>query len=196
MIWHLQVKGDWYFVKELDCWIVRKHRDKHLPFSCDVWAEVDHSLFSTSCPAKMPTEPILLLSQLCPGCGQWSAAVYPLCPQQNQNSLRPVSSLGQKLYFSSTFRAFYFFFIVNIPTSWNEKRRTQKERVSWWQYPMQDAEPHAASGEKRPFLICPHQDTFENMFMCQIGFPLNLHYTWPLKSAIHTSWAEVTNQTG
>lgn len=62
-------------------------------------------LFLNSCLLEMPTEPVLLPSQLCSDCGQWSARFYLLCQRHNQNSLRPVSSLSPKPYFSPTFRA-------------------------------------------------------------------------------------------
>lgn len=94
----------------LPAWKETQTWDKHLPFSCDCTPGVgchpvsQHS-FLTSCLAEMPTESVLLPSQLCSDCGQWSAMVCLLCHRHNQNSLRPVSSLSPKLYFSPTFRA-------------------------------------------------------------------------------------------
>lgn len=174
---------DW---KEIQTW------DKHLPFSCDACFGVDCVLFLstlslTSCQAEMPTEPILLLSQLCPYCGQWSAAVRLLCHQHNQNCLKPVSSVSQKLCFSPTFRAPLLLPPPNIPTSLNEKRRTQKERESEddnIQYKMLSP---IQFQWKAPFLsVHTEADTIDNMFMCQTGFPAHLCCIWFFEQGCHT----------
>lgn len=85
----------------------------------------------------MPTESILLPTQLCSDCGQWSAVFGLLCHRHNQNSLRPVSSLSPKLYFSPTFGAPQ---LLSPPlTEWKERDR-KTERVRGWRYPVQDAD--------------------------------------------------------
>lgn len=125
----------------LPAWKETQTWDKHLPYSCDPTPEVDCHLvpqhfFLTSCLAEMPTESVLLPPQLCSDCGQWSATDCLLCHRHNQNSVRPVSSLSPKLYFSPTFRA-----PLLIPPHLREWKERDRKRVWGWQYPVQDAEP-------------------------------------------------------
>lgn len=122
--------------------------------------------FLTSCLDKMPTEPILLMSQLCSDCGQWSAAVLLLCHRHNQNSLRPVSLLSPKLYFSRTFRAALLlpspltYPLLWMKRDWERGRESEDDDI---QYKM--LSPIELLW-KAPFLsVYTEADAFENMFV-------------------------------